>query len=323
VNEATEGWNLVSNPYAAAINVSDFLTENPNLEGAVYIWDDNGPGRGSNADYIVANGTVATNTTEAGGQTRYNQALGTAQGFFIKLKDDSDTEVSFTEEMRLKIKNLDASFFRSASVPAFSRINLTNTEGLFKQTIVGWVSGISDEDVDRTFDARVFSASASDMIYTMKGGALLAIQGMSYSREVVSLGLNIAAEGYFTIAVDDSLAQGQELYLRDKLTEEIVNLNNESYSFSSDAGVFTERFELLTAHKVLGAESSLLQVYAYDQTLVVNLPDGEVSDMRLVTLSGKQVFSRQVKGSARIELSLPAGVYIVSIGGQSHKIILK
>ncbi|MEQ8471573.1 MAG: cadherin domain-containing protein [Marinoscillum sp.] len=325
VNEDTEGWNLVSNPYAAAINVSTFLTENPNIEGAVYIWDDNGSdnGRGSNADYIVANGTVATNTTEAGGQTRYNQALGTAQAFFVKLENDSDTEISFTEEMRLKIKNLDESFFRSASVPAYSRINLTNTEGLFKQTIVGWISGISDELVDRAFDARVFSASAPDMIYTMKGGTQLAIQGMSYSREVISLGLNIATEGYYTIAVDDSLAQGQGLFLRDRLTDEVINLHKESYSFSSEAGVFTDRFELLTSHKVLGVESSTLQVYAYDQTLIVNLPDDEVSDVKLVTLAGKQVFNQLVKGSARIELTLPAGVYIATDGERSHKIILK
>ena len=54
-NSNPEGWNLVSNPYPAAISVSRFLAENDNIEGAVYFWDDNNSAsaRGDDADYLT------------------------------------------------------------------------------------------------------------------------------------------------------------------------------------------------------------------------------------------------------------------------------
>ncbi|MEP2610380.1 MAG: putative Ig domain-containing protein, partial [Cyclobacteriaceae bacterium] len=64
-DDANEGWNLVSNPYPAAILIDNFLDQNLSIAGAVYIWDDNNSetARGSNNDYIVANKIGATDNT--------------------------------------------------------------------------------------------------------------------------------------------------------------------------------------------------------------------------------------------------------------------
>ncbi|MEQ9305927.1 MAG: FG-GAP-like repeat-containing protein, partial [Marinoscillum sp.] len=156
INDASEGWTLVANPYPAAIGVNAFLTENDNIAGAVYIWDDNGSntGRGSNSDYIIANAVEAINTepTPAGGASRYNLHLGSAQGFFVKLLGTGDNEIVFTEDMRVSGSNSDGNFFRKTTIPKI-RLNLTDEQGLFKQTLVGWVDGIDDNQMNRLYDA--------------------------------------------------------------------------------------------------------------------------------------------------------------------------
>ncbi|WP_170147919.1 DUF5018 domain-containing protein [Marinoscillum furvescens] len=325
VNEETEGWVFVSNPYTTAIDVADFLSANTNLEGAVYIWDDNGSdnGRGTNSDYIIANGTVATNTTPAGGQTRYNQNLGSAQGFFVKLADDLDTEVAFAPDMRVTGSNGDGHFFRTASTPAYVRVNLTNESGLFKQAIVGRIAGISDNELDRSFDAKVFSTQAADLIYTLKGEHALAIQGMSYERESVELAYHVAAAGMYTLSLDLTNAQGETFYLWDKLTAKTVDLSMESYRFHSAAGQFAERFELVSSASVLHLNAQPIQVYAHESTIYINLPKGEERTFQLMSLDGQQLLSKVLTASSKIETNLPAGVYILTDGAQAHKIILK
>ncbi|MEQ8469669.1 MAG: hypothetical protein RIC35_00710 [Marinoscillum sp.] len=324
-NEETEGWMLVSNPYATAIDVADFLGPNTNIEGAVYIWDDNGSnnGRGTNADYIIANGTMATNTTDAGGQTRYNNRLGSAQGFFVKLSDDTDTEVSFTPDMRVTGGNSDDNFFRK-SVPSHARINLTNDQGLFKQTIVAWIPSIDDAQFDRSFDAKVFSTNSPDLIYTKKGETNLAIQGVSYERNEIYLVVNVSEDGMYTLSVGDiNAAHGQALYLHDLQTDELIDLSQKGYTFNAQSGQVHDRFVLLSNHKVLGLGSHSIKIYAHDRTLYIHQPEGEERNLKLISLSGKEVLSQQVTGSAKLQLTLPAGVYIATDGEVSHKIILK
>lgn len=325
INEETEGWVLVSNPYTTAIDVADFLNTNTNLEGAVYIWDDNGSdnGRGTNADYIIANGTVATNTTPAGGETRYNQNLGSAQGFFVKLADDLDTEVSFAPDMRVTGSNGDGHFFRTASTPAYVRVNLTNASGLFKQAIVGRLAGISDEVVDRSFDARVFSSKAGDLIYTLKGEQALAIQGISHERQNVSLAYHVAEAGMYTLSLDLTNAQGETFYLLDRQTDVMTDLSVESYRFHSVAGQFTDRFELVSQERVLGLEADKFQVYAHEKTLHITQPESAKRTFQLISIDGQQLMSRSLSGSAKLQTSLPAGVYIITDGAQSQKIIIQ
>ena len=160
------------------------------------------------------------------------------------------------------------------------------------------------------------------MLYTMKGEHALAIQTITSQKEVISLTYQVEEAGVYTLELDLQEAQGQLLYLRDNLTEEVVDAS-QGYEFTTQAGQFTDRFELLTNSRVLGLEDDKVQVYAHEQTIHISLPAGEERTFELIGLDGQRIMRRQLSQSAQIQTNLPAGVYIITDGEQSHKIILK
>ncbi|MFK7951911.1 MAG: Ig-like domain-containing protein, partial [Ekhidna sp.] len=289
--DVNEGWNLVANPYAAAIKVEDFLLENDHVSGSVYIWDDNGSNsqRGTNADYIVANATMAS-ATAAGGSSRYNNHLGSAQGFFVKLDDNSDTDIVFTEDMRVTQSNGDANFFREIELPV-ARINLTNSAGLFKQTVIGFTEDAIKNELNKTYDAQAFTASANDGLFTMKAGRSLTLNGMIPDWEVIQLQMNTAEDGLFQIAIELEGYEGG-LYLRDNLTGDITDLTTEGYTFTTSSGINTERFELLSSpSNVLGLEDSKVLVYAIEHTLHISQENNEIREYEIFNLNGKRLLT--------------------------------
>lgn len=326
-NSNPEGWNFVANPYPAAINVTKFLNENANTTGSVYIWDDNNSAsvRGSNDDYIIANGITYTQNSQAESGDRYNAHLGSAQGFFVKLNDNSDLDITFTETMRVSGLNSDDNFFRQAEeqVP-YARVNLTSTNGLFKQMVIGWVSGISEDQINRLYDAELFSEEADYLLYSSKLGKKLAILGISENKVTVPLGMNIASAGAYALEVDFDAANGKQLFLFDKLTSEVTDLTSKAYTFTSEAGQISDRFEVYTSMNVLEAETIKSKIYSVGKMLYINAPNQAPIQYRIFNLSGRHMMSTTIAGSEAIDLSrLARGVYLISNGAHTEKIILK
>jgi photosystem II stability/assembly factor-like uncharacterized protein/methionine-rich copper-binding protein CopC len=329
INDANEGWVLVSNPYPAAINVSTFLELNPNIEGAVYFWDDNGSdkNRGSNADYIAANSSVATNTTGAGGGRRYNQHIGAMQGYFVKLASTSDLGIDFTEAMRKTTDNQDSHFFRQAeNTPEHIRLNLTNESGLFKQTIIGWVEGISDEVIDRKFDVRMFDPNAKNAFYSIKDTQALAIQGITPNKTIIPMGINIEEDGKYSISCDWSGAENMKnVVLYDALKDQYIDLSKDSYSFDSKSGKITDRFFLSSKSEILSSKVTRPSLYAFDNILhITKHENSSNSDLRLTNLAGISVWASTITESTQIRLNgLAPGIYIATYANQSTKLIIK
>lgn len=318
-----QGLNLVSNPYSAAISVESFLTENENIQGAVYLWDDNGSNaeRGSTADYVVANGVAATNTTPAGGQSRYNMALGTAQGFFVRLTGSNNTAIRFTEDMRLDASNDDDSFFRVAETPLV-RINLTNEAGLFKQTVIAWKEDGSDDELIKQYDAPVFNEQADNLIYSVKQGEALAIQVRPFTGEEVILGLNISEVGSYQLSME-----GDELiFLKDHLTNALIDLRFESYQFEvNTVGQLVDRFSIVSKIEApLSVDFGEVIVYGEANTIKVLQPENERRTFEIYTINGQNVGKFIFTGKATIDASsLNEGLYLIYDGATIHKILLK
>lgn len=318
-----EGFNLVSNPYTAALDIDEFLTINTNIAGAVYLWDDNGSNtqRGTDADYIVANAITALNTTPAGGESRYNTAVGTAQGFFVKLTGAASTDITFTESMRLDGSNSDDNFFRVEETPLV-RINLTNEEGLFKQTVLGWREDGSDTELIRQYDAPIFGLSGADLIYTIKADQPLAIQIQPTDWTEVPLGINTTEAGSYKLSVEGEA----QVYLKDHQTGKIIDLLSGSYEFTTrETGPQTERFSLLsTSEPILGVDPSASSVFGVEGLIYIIQPEADERTYHVFNLNGQLLLSRSVSASTFINpVGLAPGIYLVNDGQTTHKIILE
>lgn len=78
--------------------------------------------------------------------------------------------------MRVNNSNEDDHFFKSDNKIHFVRINLTNEDRLFKQTILGWVSNTSDDHTSNIYDAQMINTEARNAIYSYKNAQQLTIR---------------------------------------------------------------------------------------------------------------------------------------------------
>lgn len=262
---AAKAYNAIGNPYPSPISVKEFVDANiNNIEGTLWFWrKTNDPTKSS---YTTLTKLAYVANTAPGGENEFaidpRGVLNTGQGFIVKAK--SASSVTFTNTMR-RVNSTDQ-FFRMANQEQSvaeeteaSRIwiNVTNTAGAFNQAVIGYTADATN-GYDNGIDG-ISIADGSMNLYTKADDMLLTIQGRPQFNEqdVVALGFKTEAEGTFEIALDhfDGLfLSEQAVYLHDNVTGEYQNLKDGSYTFTTTAGTFENRFEIVYTTQALGTE---------------------------------------------------------------------
>lgn len=280
--------NLLGNPYPSAIDADTFLaTNSTRVEGTIYFWTHNTAiqlasniasgkvGTGvlayTSDDYASYNttGGVRTGNFEGSVEEIANKPTGkiaAGQAFFTTSLGAGT--VTFNNEMRLSsggaILN-NSQFFKTRNPKVKTNniiekhriwLNLTNNEGAFKQTLIGYVTGATN-DYDSRFDGESFDANEFVDFYSINEDKYLVIQGRALpfdENEQVPLGFRSTIDGNFSINIDqvDGLLTNQSILLEDKLTNTVFDLKNGNYVFNTVAGTFKDRFVLRYSTKTLG-----------------------------------------------------------------------
>ena len=158
------------------------------------------------------------------------------------------------------------------------------------------------------------------MIYSLKRNKELAIQGQPLEWVEVQLGINIAIAGRYQISMEGS----KKIYLEDRLENEIVDLSNQVYEFTTSApGQIKDRFVLTPqASPLLQSTQDTRKVYVSDNVLKVIQEERSQSKLRVYDLSGNLLLSETLKGAAPMDCSsLESGVYIVKRDLRSQKVL--
>jgi hypothetical protein len=286
-------YNAIGNPYPSTISANAFITANGITE-ALYFW------RKTNN---TANSSYATYTTAGGVSNSGNDPLAltpngfiqTGQGFVAK---STATTLSFTNTMRV-VDNANQ-FLKTAEDRSRIWLNLTNTAGLFSQTMVAYMPNAT-QDVDAAIDGRFFNDSQTALTSIINAEEF-AIQGRALpfdAGDVVSLGFKSQLAGTYTIVLGsfDGLFTGdQSVFLKDNLTSTTHDLRAGSYTFATEAGVFNTRFEIVY-QSTLGVnlptfnENSVV-VYKNNGAIQINAGSTTIEKVKIFDISGRLLIEK-------------------------------
>nr|WP_288833324.1 T9SS sorting signal type C domain-containing protein [uncultured Flavobacterium sp.] len=310
--------HLLGNPYPSAIDADKFIDENStSLEGTLYFWTHNtSPSSAIDGDFLLnytANDYVAYNKT---GGLGVSGKIAAGQGFFAPATATGGTIV-FNNAMRYTEgqSNYDNSQFYKLSTTSKatskttttekSRIwlNLTNKEGAFKQTLIGYVNGATN-DYDRGFDGMSYDGNQFVDFYSVNNNVNLTIQGRPLpfvKQDSVALGYKSTIVGEFQISIDhtDGLLSSQNIFLEDKDLKILHNLKQGAYTFNTEKGVFKNRFVLRYVDK--NAVEPVVETPIVDGAVAVSVQENQItvsssedliSKITVYDISGKIIYQK-------------------------------
>ncbi|HEX9979633.1 MAG TPA: hypothetical protein VGB50_03595 [Flavobacterium sp.] len=317
-------WNLLGNPYPGSLDANDFLSDPENsqvLDGTIYLWTHNSapvalPGNGINysgSDYALYNytgglGGSGSAATGLGNNEVPNGYIGAGQSFMIK-GANSGGVAKFKNSMRSAGHN--AQFFKNSSqteTPANEDfqshklyLELTNTQGHFKQLLLGYVTGATN-GFDRSYDGLAIDGNGISF-FTIADSLEFGIQGRALpfsSTDEVPLGYKSAVAGNHIISLYDynGLFGEQDVFLEDRLLQTVHNLKTGGYEFASPAGTFKDRFVLKYSETALGTgdienNPEAIVVYKGNDAININSGSKNIQSLDITDVNGRILFSQK------------------------------
>ena len=317
----SDQFNLIGNPYPSAIDADLFMTDINNassIDGALYFWTHNTPIQQSGSEYIYTADDYATYNRTGGTGTAKGAALSggqvpsgkiaSGQSFFVGTASGIPANSRFQFKNSMRIIDQNTQFFKQASTKKATAIeknrvwlNLTNSKGAFKQLLVGYITGATN-DWDNLYDGPTFDGQEFVDFYSTNQGKNLTIQGRALpfvDTDVVPLGYRSTIAGSFDISIDnrDGSLAGQEIWLEDKKTNTLHELSKGKYTFTAINGVENDRFVLKYTAKTLGTDDNEVA----DKSLIVSVKNKKITltssaeaitQVQLFDLLGRKVYDK-------------------------------
>lgn len=214
--------------------------------------------------------------------------------------------------------------------PSMYWLNLTSNLGHFSQMAVGYTSEAT-LGVDRGIDGLNINnqyylcSSIDDSPYTIQGRPSFVVN------DVVPIVFKIAKAGDYAIDIYNvtGLFFNQEIFIMDKLTNSIHDLKSGPYLFSSNVGIFKNRFEIvyqkgLSLRQTVFKEKPL-QVFKQNQDLIVKPGTKVISNIAVYDFNGKLIASKNVSSTQEFKLFIESSleVLIVKIVTEDGSVVIK
>lgn len=339
-NPSGNRWNLVANPYTAALNASNaadatnnFLKVNidaGNLDptkAGLYLWTGTTP-------YVVKSVDDAAFYIAPG------------QAFFVHAPDGGGTSVSFTEAMQ---SHQTGNIFSKSSGKSYPEIILNLTSGSSKSlTKIRYIEN-KTTGLDVGSDVGTFTGAGngslevfSHLINSSNEDTKFAIQALpnsNFENMIVPIGVSAEAGKEITFSTNiANLPTELKVFLEDRDLNIFTRLDKGDGTYKvklSSSETVTGRFYLHTKSNVLNVNpnSPLENISIYKlnaNTLRINGLSKEKTQISIFNILGKQVFTASFTPNSIKDINLPNlsnGVYLVQLktnyGKLNKKIILK
>lgn len=344
----TDTSNLIGNPYPSAIDANLFLKLNEKIiDGTLYFWTHNTPitnNAYASNDYASYNllGGVGTKATNLGvNNTIPDGKIAAGQSFFVTSVNGGGV-VTFNNSMRVVGQN--SYFFKSSTTKNLKLneiekhriwLNLYNSEGAFKQVLIGYASGATN-DFDNSFDGASFDGNQYLDFYSINQRKNLVIQGRSLpfnETDEIKLGFTVKMAGDFRIKIDhaDGILAGRNVFIEDKLNNSIIDITNGSYAFYTTIGTFDDRFILRYIDKTLSLgeftnNKESVFVSSKNKMLQINSTKESIDEIAIYNLAGRKIYQKnEINATDLSVLNLLVGhqVLLVKILFQNGQSVTK
>jgi len=283
-----QGWNLIGNPFTCGIEWDDVVDANSiwsNVESSIYF-------RRSGAIYTYNPGTGFTVPDDFGD----GNEIPPMQGFFIKA--NASASLTIPESARI---HTDHGRYKSNTILPLVRLQLENSDN-FDQTLIVFKNEASSS-FDNLYDARkLFAPDDAPYIYSLLEGTAYTINTIPLPEDsdTIPLVINASSEGQYMIKVKELEGlENYNVYLLDKDQSFAVDLSdNNSYSFASEVGKYTDRFILIVSSIVTGIHENIIsdqQFNIYTSMGLINIQtlsdvwNGKKGDIKVFDMTGRLI----------------------------------
>lgn len=277
IDNYSDNWNLLGNPYPSAVRASQFLFDNrTKIMGNVRLWThgtlpaavsspfyDTFVYNYSPGDYLTYNFTGASCCPAFGADL----FIGSGQGFFVQMVDGptGSNTISFNNNQRSYTYS-NSSFYRFASSQNLSSditnlernriwIDIVDSNNVSDRALVGYIEEATMLE-DNFFDC-VMNNTNNLAIYSLIDQQKYNIQGRALpfdDNDEVPIGFILPNGGNYNIALAgiDGLFHNQNIYIKDELTGIIHDIKDSPYQFTSENGEISNRFKIVYKDIALG-----------------------------------------------------------------------
>jgi hypothetical protein len=295
-----EGWHLVGNPFASAIDWSNVNWVKTGFNSYAKVWV----------------GSSYKDVTDD-----YSNIIPSANGFWVKASNASNTLTIPTQARTHNALN----WLKSSAPIGYVILTAVDVENNMSQECIIRMKDESTDGFDENLDAP-FMAGNAPQIYTVIENKVLSMNSVpSYANKTFELGFVKNIASVFTIQLNmDNIPEGEVISLFDKKLSQYFELTKGfAYEFTSEPGDDPNRF--LLHFGAVGIDEALpttaVAAYVSNNILYVLNAQGKVQ-VDVLDLAGRMVYSQsmQAEGLSSTPINLSAGVYVVRLNdGQTTR----
>ncbi|MEC4049480.1 T9SS sorting signal type C domain-containing protein [Flavobacterium sp. SUN046] len=331
VSTAGQGYNLIGNPYPSTLDLGQFAADNAsNISGTLYFW------RKTNQAVENAYSTWTDHTFVSNSEgVNPNDVLQMGQGFIVQATGSS---VEFNNGQR--IANHGNQMFKGMNnlvAPTVNRnrfwLNMTSPNNEYTQMAVGYNSNAS-QDVDATDGKQLNDGSITLSSYLNNTPYIIQGRALPFDvNDVVPLVYSVSNAGTYTISLDhvDGFfsGNGQEIMIKDNLYGTYNSLNAGSFTFTSEAGTYNDRFQVVYQNPLsVGAHTlntNNVIIYKQNTDVVINTGNVIMDNVKIYDIRGRLLLEKSHinQSETRMNVGDVNQVLIVKVTSVDNEVVNK